>query len=97
MERLTDRKTAENLKSNYEGLRAKGQPRNIDTERYIKLAEYENDEEFYESRNIYICDPERNEKCKKSSCWLLGGCCRNTIDEKSARLDADGQPIRARI
>lgn len=45
MERLTDRKTADNLRRNYEGLRAAGMPRDIMTERYIKLAEYENEEE----------------------------------------------------
>lgn len=48
MERLTDRKTANDLRRNYEGLRAAGMPRDIMTERYIKLAEYENDEEDQE-------------------------------------------------
>lgn len=47
MERLTDRKTATDLKSNYEGLRAAGQPRGIETERYLKLAEYEDIEELF--------------------------------------------------
>jgi len=46
MERLTDRKTAADLKANYEGLRAAGMPRDIASERYIKLAEYENQEEL---------------------------------------------------
>lgn len=49
MERLTDRKTAADLKANYEGLRAAGMPRDIATERYIKLAEYENQEEIEKS------------------------------------------------
>ena len=45
MERLTDPTTAANIKTNYEGLRAAGMPRDIGTERYIKLAEYENADE----------------------------------------------------
>lgn len=45
MERLTDRTTADDLRRNYEGLRAAGMPRDIATERYIKLADYENKEE----------------------------------------------------
>lgn len=49
MERLTDRKTAADLKTNYEGLRAAGMPPDIATERYIKLAEYENQEELEKS------------------------------------------------
>ena len=45
MERLTDRKTAAALAVNYKALREAGQPRDIETERYIKLAEYEDQEE----------------------------------------------------
>lgn len=45
MERLTDRKTAAAVKSNLEGLQAKGlEISRIELE-YIKLAEYENAEE----------------------------------------------------
>ena len=47
MKRLTNRKTAADLKANYEGLQAAGMPRDIDTERYIKLAEYEDIEEVF--------------------------------------------------
>lgn len=48
MERLTDRKTAADLKANAEKLRAAGlEPSEID-KRYIKLAEYEDAEEFIE-------------------------------------------------
>lgn len=47
MKRLTDRKTAADLRRNYEALRAAGQPRDIGTERYLKLAEYEDIEELF--------------------------------------------------
>ena len=45
MERLTDKKVAENLKSNIEGLKKAGVDISVDDLRYIKLAEYENEEE----------------------------------------------------
>lgn len=45
MERLTDRRTAENLKSNTEGLIKAGVEPSVLDLRYIKLAEYENAEE----------------------------------------------------
>ena len=47
MERLTDRKTAADLRRNYEALQAAGQPCSIGTERYLKLAEYEDIEELF--------------------------------------------------
>ena len=45
MERLTDRRTAEQVRENIEGLQAKGFEVSIGDLRYIKLAEYENAEE----------------------------------------------------
>ena len=45
MERLTDRKTAAELKENAEKLRATGLEPTISDLRYIKLAEYENHDE----------------------------------------------------
>lgn len=45
MERLTNKKVAANLKSNIEGLKRAGIDISIDDLRYIKLAEYENEEE----------------------------------------------------
>ena len=42
MERLTNKKTAEALKNNYEKLMEAGADRDISQERYIKLAAYEN-------------------------------------------------------
>lgn len=41
MERLTDRKTAEDLRRNVKGLLSKGMQVDIAYLRYIKLAEYE--------------------------------------------------------
>ena len=52
MERLTDRKTAAELKENAEKLRATGLEPTISDLRYIKLAEYEN------------CDEQTNHKEK---------------------------------
>ena len=47
MERLTDKKTAEDLRSNAKGLQMKGFEVPIDDLRYIKLAEYEDREEEF--------------------------------------------------
>lgn len=45
MTRLTNRKTAEALRTNIEGLRKAGVEPNAEDLRYIRLAEYENREE----------------------------------------------------
>ena len=89
MERLTDRKTAADLKSNYEGLRAAGQPRDIDAERYIKLAEYENKEET----TVYMCDPDKNTECPKTYCYRNNGECECTMCAEYAVKDRRGKPI----
>lgn len=57
MQRLTDKRTAEALKHNAEGLIAKGVKPAIDDLRYIKLAEYENEEERKE-RSCVNYDPD---------------------------------------
>lgn len=57
MNRLTDKRTAEALKRNAEGLTAKGFDVPIDDLRYIKLAEYENEEERKE-QNCVNYDPD---------------------------------------
>ncbi len=57
MQRLTDRGTAEALKRNAEGLAAKGFDVPIDDLRYIKLADYENEEERKE-QNFVNYDPD---------------------------------------
>lgn len=92
MERLTDRKTAADLKANYEGLRAVGMSRDIDTERYIKLAEYENREE--EKPILYVCDPNKNLKCKKTACFINGGKCSLTQYKDYAVTDKNGNAIK---
>lgn len=45
MNRLTDRRTAQQVRENIEGLQAKGFEVSISDLRYIKLADYENKEE----------------------------------------------------
>ena len=57
MERLTNRKTAEELKVNADGLRAAGLEPNMSDLRYIKLAEYENREERERSERYLNYDP----------------------------------------
>ena len=57
MKRLTDRKTAEAVKANTEKLQAAGFEPSISDLRYIKLAEYENEEEIKEKRLVNY-DPD---------------------------------------
>ena len=45
MERLTDRRTAEQVRENIEKLRAAGFEPSVSDVRYVRLAEYENKEE----------------------------------------------------
>ena len=53
MERLTDRRTAEQVRENIEKLRAAGFEVSIGDLRYVKLAEYENKEEEEENGRLY--------------------------------------------
>lgn len=91
MKRLTDRKTAADLKRNCEGLRAKGIDANISDLRYIKLAEYENADENFEifrkthTVTLYECDAENNIECNKTACYLYGGECRHTLEKRFAK------------
>ena len=57
MQRLTDRKVADTLRHNAEGLIAKGFEVPIDDLRYIKLADYEDAEES-RSRLCVSYDPD---------------------------------------
>ena len=57
MKRLTDKHTAEALKHNAEGLMAKGFTVPIDDLRYIKLADYE-DEQKRRERTQVNYDPD---------------------------------------
>lgn len=42
---------------------------------------------------LYRCDPELNEKCRKSGCYKRGGPCWKTFSKKYAEKDVDGNPI----
>lgn len=57
MKRLTDRRVAKALRTNAEGLIAKGFDVPIDDLRYIKLADYENEEERRERTSVNY-DPD---------------------------------------
>lgn len=57
MQRLTDKRTAETLRHNAEGLMVKGFTVPIDDLRYIKLADYEDEQERRE-RNQVNYDPD---------------------------------------
>lgn len=57
MNRLTDHKTAENLRHNIEGLKKVGIEPEISDLRYIKLAAYEDDEERREKTLVHY-DPD---------------------------------------
>lgn len=57
MNRLTDKKAAEALRHNASGLRAKGFEVPIDDLRYIKLAEYEDEQERRERTHVNY-DPD---------------------------------------
>ncbi len=57
MKRLTDCRVAKALRDNAEGLIAKGVKPAIDDLRYIKLADYENEEERKE-RSCVNYDPD---------------------------------------
>jgi len=91
MERLTDRKTAAELKANGERLRELGFEPSILDRRYIKLAEYENADEDFETfrkthtATLYECDAENNTECKKTACYIYGGECRHTLDKRFAK------------
>ena len=57
MQRLTDSRTASALRHNAEGLRAKGFEVPIDDLRYIKLADYEEEQERRERTQVNY-DPD---------------------------------------
>ncbi len=42
---------------------------------------------------LYKCDPEKNPECKKTSCFIHGGCCDNTTNPEAAITDENGKPI----
>ena len=78
MNRLTDRRTAEQVAENAAGLLEKGLAPSVSDLYYIKLAEYENAEE--EGATLYLCEPELNTDCEKTNCYINGGDCMQTIN-----------------
>lgn len=52
----------------------------------------------YKEKNgtLYLCDPQKNTKCKKSNCKETGGCFL-TKNKKFAVTDSEGMPIKVCI
>lgn len=57
-----------------------------------------------DGKTWYLCDPEKNEACRKGSChWLRvtpmpnGRGCMITSSPEYAVTDADGKPVRVNI
>ena len=49
---------------------------------------------------LYLCDPDKNTKCRKTACFLNASCeirqenrCRLTWKPECAKLDANGEKI----
>ena len=47
---------------------------------------------------LYVCDPEKNTACRKTSCSFVltkaeGGCCDATFRREFAREYSDGTPM----
>lgn len=57
MQRLTDKRTAEQVRQNLAGLKAKGMQVSRLDEIYVKLADYENEEERREQTSVNY-DPD---------------------------------------
>jgi len=38
---------------------------------------------------IYMCDPEKNTKCKKTGCYINGGGCRRTRHPEFAKEEPE--------
>lgn len=51
-----------------------------------------------ERPTLYLCDPDKNTECRKTSCVhnpvAVGPLCRSTKHFEFAKLDEDGDPIR---
>lgn len=52
-----------------------------------------NDRPWLETKVIFLCDPKKNTRCKKTSCYLNGGDCRGTLHPAFSLLDTDGKPM----
>ena len=55
--------------------------------------------EYIPEKPLYLCDPEKNTSCKKTSCKYNPNAkwqdCTNTTDKEFAMLDEHGEPIKA--
>lgn len=43
---------------------------------------------------LYVCNPDKNVKCDKTSCYINGGECRLTAKEEFAKANESGIPIQ---
>lgn len=49
-----------------------------------------------EHKQLYVCDPDKNTKCRKTGCIIYGGPCRCTLNSEYAATDTNGNPIEYR-
>lgn len=42
---------------------------------------------------IWYCDPGKNDKCRKTGCFIIGGPCHLTFD-KDCAVVVGGQPLK---
>ena len=45
----------------------------------------------------YICDPDKNDQCRKRMCYAKGGSCECTSHPEYAITDSDGNPIKTDV
>lgn len=45
----------------------------------------------------YICDPVKNEQCRKRMCYTKCGSCEMTSRPEYAVADSDGHPIKVDV
>lgn len=48
------------------------------------------------AKDVWLCDPRKNADCRKTSCYINGGPCRCTTNEKCA-LTEYGEKFRAQV
>lgn len=46
---------------------------------------------------LYVCNPDKNVKCKKTSCYINGGECSLTAKEEFAKTNESGNAIKERL
>lgn len=45
---------------------------------------------------IWYCDPSKNEECKKTGCFVIGGPCHLTFDKRNAVV-IEGHPLKGPV